>query len=148
MAIPTYKYEGSTVEVADPANLGEYISSGAMTSTDGFGAPTSTINITSAASTIEETRTGIPDYGDVTIEMYYQPDNAFQQRMDDMFDTGEVAQFRYNMPGIQGSYDGQRLTFEAYVSDMPMTMAYNDVVKMSLTLTITNSFTVAPIVIP
>lgn len=138
MAVTTRKFEGTILYVANAAGDG-FLSSQAMTRVDGFGAPATLINITSAGSSIEESRMGIPDYGDVTIEMYYQPDDAFQQELDDMLDgIVSTREFKLLMP--EGTKN--QLRFDAWVANMPITMPYNDVVKTTITLTITNEYVI------
>lgn len=136
MTVTTRKFEGSILYVSDGAS--GFISSQAMTRADGFGSPSTLINITSAGSSVEEHRVGVPDYGDATIEMYYQPDDSFQQELDDMLDNGLTREFKLLMP--EGTKN--QLRFNAYVSDMPLSIPYNDVVKTTITLTITGSYVI------
>lgn len=126
-------FKGSTLKVDDLSS--GWISTGAMISTSGFGAPATEIPTSSAASTIDEFRLGLPDQGDATFEFFLDMDDSFQQEMETMRDDQETREFKLVMP------EGTKTTatFDAFVIDANVTAAFNDVAKMTLVLGITSA---------
>jgi len=121
-------FKGSLLAVS--AGAGSTASTGAMIKVSGLSAPASEINISTAASTIDQFVLGLPDSGDATFDFFLDMDNTFQVQMELMRTGQETRTFTLTLP--EGTIN--TLTFDAFVIDANITGAVNDVYKMSLVL--------------
>ncbi len=126
-------FKGSILKVDDLA--ASTIDTGEMIRTSGFGAPSSEIPASTAASEIDEFRLGLPDQGDATFEFFLDMDDEFQQEMETMRDNQETRTFKIQLP--EGTKDVA--TFSAFVIDGSITGAYNDLYKYTLVLCVTSA---------
>ncbi len=88
----TRLFKGSILKVDDLAM--STIDTGEMIKVSGFGAPASEINTSTAASSIDEFRLGLPDQGDATFEFNLDMDDDFQDEMETMRDAQETRTFK------------------------------------------------------
>ncbi len=129
----TRLFTGSVLKVDDLSM--SFVTTGEITKTSGFGAPSAEINASTAASSIDEFRLGLPDFGDATFEFFLNMDDGFQAEMEDMRDSQETRTFKLVLP--EGTKDTG--TFSAYVIDGSITGAYNDLYKYTLVLGMTSA---------
>ncbi len=129
----TRLFKGSVLKVDDLA-MG-YVSTGLMVSTSGFGSASTIIDVTTAASSIDESLIGLPDQGDATFEFFLDMNDGFQQEMEEMRDAQQTRTFILTLP--EGTKN--TLTFSASVIDTSITATTNDVYKMTLVLCITSA---------
>lgn len=129
----TRLFKGSILKVDDLA--AGYVETGEMISASGFGSPSTIIDITTAASTIEESFIGLPDQGDATFNFNLEMDDNFQIEMEEMRDAQQTRTFKLVLP--EGTLD--TATFSAFVVDSSISAAKNDVYKMTLVLCITSA---------
>lgn len=94
------------------------------------------IAASTAASTIDKFRLGLPDNGTATFNVFDYMDDTFLDEMNDMQDAGATRTFKLVMP------EGTRNTrvFTAYVQQQPITGNYNDLWKMALTLKVVKDY--------
>ncbi len=111
------------------------IDTGEMLSTSGFGSPSTIIDVTTAASAIDESLIGLPDQGEATFNFLLNMDDEFQAAMEDMRDAQETRTFTLTLP--EGTLN--TLIFSAFVVDSNVTATVNDVYKMTLVLCITSA---------
>lgn len=125
----TRLFAGSILKV-DDLNSG-WIICGEIRSASGFGAPSTEIDITTAASDIEdESRLGLPDGGEANISLFLDMDDDFQQEIETMRDNRETRTFKLVLP--EGTKD--TATFSAFVIDGNITGQINNVLEFSLVL--------------
>lgn len=129
--------KGTTLKVETTVGSGIFtITTGAIISMpSSFSTPSPTIDVTTAASTIRETRLALPDSGNATFEFFLNMDDAFQQEMEEMADAGETRVFKLVLP--EGTLDTG--TFSAFVVSTSIAGAFNDVYKMTLVLRVTSA---------
>lgn len=130
----TRLFKGSVLKVDDLA--ASTIDTGELTKVTGLGgAPAGEIPVSTAASTIDETRLGLPEPGDVTFDFFLDMDDNFQQEMETMRDAQETRTFKLVLP------EGTKkvATFSASVIDSSITGSYNSVYTMSLVLSVTSA---------
>jgi hypothetical protein len=100
------------------------------------GTPSATIDASTAASTVDQFRLGIPNRGKATFNVFDYMDSPFLAAMDAMQDGGETRKFKLVIP------EGTRTTriFTGYVIDAPITGTYNTLWKMTLDLKVVTDF--------
>lgn len=129
--INTRIFAGSTIQV-DDLDSG-WIGTGEIRTATGFGAPSTEIDTSTAASLIEdESRLGLPDQGDATITMFLNMDDDFQKEMETMRTGLETRTFRVLLP--EGTLNCN--TFDAFVLDGQITGQSNDVYEYTLVISI------------
>lgn len=126
-------FKGSTLAVA--AGLGSTASTGEMVSISGLSAAATEINISTAASDVDEFILGLPDSGEATFNFLLDMDNAFQAEMEIMRDNQETRAFTLTL--AEGTIN--TLIFSGFVIDANITGAVNDVYKMTLVLGISSA---------
>lgn len=88
------------------------------------------IPCSTAASTTDQFRLGLPDNGQATFNVYDNMDDSFLDEMNTMWTNGETRKFKLVMP------EGSRNTrvFTGYVVNQPIAGRYNTVWTLALTL--------------
>lgn len=129
----TRLFKGSILKVDDLAS--GWVETGEMTRTSGFGAPATEIPVSTAASTIDEFRLGLPDQGEATFEFFLDMDDDFQIEMETMRDNQETRTFKLVMP--EGTKDTG--TFSAFVVDAHIQGSHNGVYTMTLVLCVVSA---------
>ena len=137
---------GTTIEVQDSTSL-EWLNICGIIDFSGPTGARGEIDVTTLCSTAKEYQLDLPDYGTLTINGLALPGAPSHMLLDELFRSGETANFRITLKD-DGYGNGEVVkSFKARISGEPMTASQGDVLKISFTLRLTGDVaTVLPTV--
>ncbi len=100
------------------------------------GGQATVIDVSNLASTRREKRMGLPDEGQVTIDLQYDPNNAGQEDLEEARDGRLLREFVIT---LNDGSPATKFTFDAYVLTFGVDIAVDQVVTGSVTLEITGA---------
>lgn len=130
--MPTLDAQGTTVEFFDADNITTNVVGGVVSFSMGDGAAAD-IDVTTLASTAKEYRQGLQDFGDLSLELMRDPNDAGQSEMAVAKSAQSIRKVVVTLPG------GDIATFNAYVKSISAAGAVDGVVTGSASLKITGS---------
>ena len=109
-----------------------------VTNISGLGGGSATvIDITNLASTRREKRMGLPDEGQITLELNYDPDDTGHSALETLRDGRTLADFKITATDTTPT----EYTFQGYVTVFNKDFQIDDVAKGTLTIEITGAVT-------
>lgn len=117
------------VTVGSPTNM---TTIGNVVSFSGPGGSASVIDITNLSSTAKEKMMGLPDEGQLTMDINYDPDNASHILIRNARKTRTRCEFTITLTDTTNTV----LTFRGYVLGFAITAGVDQVVKASITIEI------------
>ena len=134
----TYQTQGCTLAVGNGDGPPETFDNvGEVQSISGPDGTAPEIDTTSLSSTARTFNMGLPEEGNVTLEVNLDPDDAQQTELR----TKRAAQTVNNYQITLTDSPATTLTFAAYVTGFSVNVAIDDVIKASITLRITGAVT-------
>jgi len=136
--------EGTTIELGDQAGVvgTTYTDIGEVFSITPPGGTRASVNRTALTDLAKKFRGGqIPDYGEVSFSIYYDPNDPDHQNVASLFDSGETRNFRVTYVTGNTSEDAND-TFDAFITGITPGAAADEVdITWDLTLKITGAVT-------
>jgi hypothetical protein len=129
----TVKVQGTILQMT--RSMGSPIVIGSIQNGSGLSSPVNAINIGSWEDTKIITRPGRKKLGDFTFQLFFNPDDAVQQALNEMSGTGEEATFAL----IQPEGTTRTRTFTAIVAQFGDDGKDDGVVMGSIVLSITTN---------
>lgn len=133
--------QGGTLQVLNTdLSPDAYTTLGQVTSIQGLrGGSATVIDVSTLASTRREKRMGLADEGQVSADIFYDPDDAGHTFMEGLRAGRTLATFRVTIPD-SGSPDTY-FQFSGYVLDFPINLNVDEVVQGTVTIEITGAVT-------
>lgn len=132
------KTQGTKLQLAGTASPITYTSMANVTSISGLGGQKGDIEITNFDSTAKEFLTGLEDPGQVQVEINYSPDDATQDTLWGLKDSGELRTWRIK---LSGASPNPYFQFTATVQQFQVNFQTDDVVRATVTLRVSGSIT-------
>lgn len=107
------KFQGMTLSLHDGADPGAQVDIEQITGIDGLSATTTVNDRTVMSSSAIEKSPGLPDYGNLTIDLFYDPSLTGHANLRAAAAAQDVRE------GILTFADGQTVTFQGFVSQVP-----------------------------
>lgn len=128
----TIESQGVTLAISVGASPSSFSIIANVVDFSGPGGQASVIDITNLASVAREKRMGLPDEGQLTMNLLLDPDNATHQALRDARKNRTPCEFRITLT------DGTptTLTFAGFVLGFVTNVAVDDVVKAAITIEI------------
>ena len=117
----------------------EFVAIGNVTSIKGPGGSASVIDVTNLDSSAKEKLMGLPDEGQITLDINYDPDNATHTTLRAARRARTRCEFNITLTDTTNTV----LTFFAYVLGFAMDVAVDQAVKVSVTLEVDGAVTEA-----
>lgn len=130
--------QGVKIEVSSGSPTA-FATIGNVTSIKGPGGTASVIDVTNLLSSAKEKLMGLPDEGQVTMDINYDPDNATHILLRGARRARTLCEFRLTLTDATATV----LTFFAYVLGFSMDVAVDQAVKVSVTLEVDGAVTEA-----
>lgn len=128
--------QGTVLQREDPASPGSFIT---IPETHNISGPTASkpeIPVTDFASTGQEFKGALPDFGSLTFDLFYNGTLAIHAALLADFSSGSSPVRNFKMIFV----NGKQYTFAAYVSAFPFTIEANNVVRVSASLRLSGAF--------
>ena len=132
MTASTVLAKGTTIEV-ETASAGVYATVDEVIGFSGPGGSAKVIETTNLQSTRKEKRMGLPDEGQFSIDLNYDPADAGQARLFSIRNSQTLGNFRVTY--ANGTID----TFSGYVLEFTTSGGLDDVLKAKATIEITGA---------
>ena len=131
--------QGTLIAVSDGGSPSSFTTVGNVVNITGPGGSASVIDVTNLSSTAKEKLMGLPDEGQITMELNYDPDNAQHQQIRNARKARTRLEFRITLTDATATI----LQFFGYVLGFQLRVAVDQAVKASLTVEIDGSVTEA-----
>lgn len=128
------KTQGAKIEVSGTASPSVFTKVVNVTSVDESGVTIDQIDVTNLDSTAKEYVPGMPDYGTVTFQINYDPDEATHQTLDGLAQAQANATRDWRITESGGGSPGTRTQFKGFVQSFQKSRAVNNVVKATATI--------------
>ena len=135
----TVKTQGATLKVGDAASPEVFTAIGEVIGFDGPGGSAAVIDITDLSATAKEKSMGLPDEGQITAELNYDPANTQQDALWTARANQTLKNFQITIP----SSPVETWSFAGYVTGFSHAVSLDDVVKASVTIEISGAVTKA-----
>jgi hypothetical protein len=122
--------QGVVMAVSDGGSPSSFSTIGNITAIKGPGGSADVIDVTNLASTAKEKLMGLPDEGQITVDLNYDPDNTQHAQMRNARKNRTRLEFRITLTDTTNTV----LTFFAYVLGFSMDIGVNKQVTVSVTL--------------
>lgn len=124
--------QGITIGISDGGSPSSFSNIANIVGFSGPGGSASVIDVTNLSSTAKEKRMGLPDEGQFTLDINYDPDNATHQSLRAARDGRIRREFKITYTDTTPSQD----VFFGYVTGFQINGAVDQVVKASVTIEI------------
>lgn len=124
--------QGIVISVSDGGSPSSFTAIGNVTGFQGPGGAASVIDVTNLASTAKEKRMGLPDEGQFTLDINYDPDNASHILLRQYRAARTRAEFKITYTDTTPTAD----VFYGYVLSFSRSGSVDGVVKGSVTIEI------------
>ena len=131
------KTQGSSLQLADGASPLVYSDIANVTSYNGPTGSRAVIDVTKLSSTGKEKDVGIPDYGQITFEGFFDATDTVLIDVWDNFVAGTLHDWRV----LFSDSPRTQLDFQGYVLNFSYSAGLDDVVRTSVTIEISGSVT-------
>lgn len=131
------KTQGAQIRVSDGASPIVWGDVGCVTDFQGPSGSRQVIDTTCLDSTGREKNVGIPDFGQVSMNLIFDPADTVQIGLWSKFKSGERHEFRIVIPTSPEDY----IQFHAYVLNFSLNAQIDDVFRASATLEIDGAVT-------
>ncbi|SDV49820.1 phage tail tube protein [Chitinasiproducens palmae] len=111
---------------------------GNLKSFSGMDGTATDIDVTDLDSTAKEKRVGLQDWGNASLEVNVNYDDAGQQELLTAKRDGKARDFELDLP------DGTLVKFRAYVKSFPIAAAVDGVLTATISLSIDGDITITP----
>ena len=129
--------QGCTLKVGDGASPEVFNAIGQVTAINGPSGAAPIIDVSNLSSTYREKRTGLPDNGDVTATVQYDPADTGQTRVE----TLRAGSLSGNFQIVLSNSPATTWSFAGYVSEFSKTIGIDEVVEASITVNIDGAIT-------
>lgn len=135
-----FESQGCEFRVQNSASPPAYVAVGQVVSiTDLRGGNATVIDVSNLASTRKEKRMGLPDEGQISLTLQYDPDDTQQTLLETKRDGRLLSNFQVALADSPPT----TFTFQGYVLTFGLGIAVDDVVMGSVTVEITGAVTKA-----
>lgn len=135
------KTQGTKLKLAGTASPVTYTDTANVTSISGLGGQKGDIDVTNFDSTAKEFLTGLEDPGQVQVEVNLNPDDASQDTLWDLKESGALRTWRIQLSGASPAPYYQ---FSATVQQFQINFQTDDVVRATVTLRVSGSIVRGP----
>lgn len=133
----TLQTQGALFSVGDGASPEVFTAVGEVQSIAGPDGSAPEIDTTNLSSTAREFNMGLPDEGNVTLEVFMDTGDAQQTNLRTVRASQTIGNYRITLTDSPAS----TLTFAAYVTGFSLGIAIDEVIKATITLRITGAVT-------
>jgi hypothetical protein len=137
MATTSIESQGVQLQRGDGGGPEVFTLVGQITSIDGPSGSAAVIDVTTLDSTAREKRMGLPDEGQVTLEVIYDPANVQQEGLR----SDRAARTLRNFQVVLTDLGSTTFSFSAFVLEFSRALSVDAVVTASITLEITGAET-------
>jgi len=135
----TIQSQACVLNVSDGASPESYLAVGQVTSIDGPSGSAPVIDVSNLASTFREKNMGLPDEGQLTLSLQYDPDDTGQTRLKALRTGRTQGNFRVDLSDSPPT----TWSFAGYVLEFSKTINIDEVVMGSVTIEIDGAVTEA-----
>ncbi len=132
------KAQGITIEIDDGTG---FATIGNVTGFSGLqGGSAAVIDTTNLSSTAKEKLVGLPDEGQVQIDIKFANDTSFT-KLKAQRNSQALTPFKINIPAGEGGEAATTASFSGYILSLPISATVDGVVEASCTVEITGAVT-------
>jgi hypothetical protein len=135
----TIQSQGTSLTVGDGASPEVFNAVGQIVNIDGPTGSAPVIDVSNLASTAREKNMGLPDEGQITLSLQYDPDDTGQTRLKTLRTNRTAGNFKINMSDSPATV----LSFSGYVLEFSRSFNIDEVVMGSATIEIDGAVTEA-----
>ena len=133
------KAQGTVIQIDD--GTGTFVDIANVTAFSGLlGGNAAVIDTTNLSSTAKEKLIGIPDSGQVQIDMKFENDSSWNL-LKTRYTSQALTNFKINIPASESGDPAVSAAFSGYVLSMPISASVDGVVEGSCTVEITGPVT-------
>lgn len=136
------KTQGAKIEVSGAASPSVFTQIVAVTDIQESGVTINPIDTTNLDSVAMESVPGLPDYGTVTLQINWDPDQATHQTLDQLAVVGSSAVRDWRITESGGGSPGTRTQFKGFVQSLSKARAVNSIIKATATIKKTGADTI------
>lgn len=135
----TYQSQGTVFKTGDGASPETFNAVGQVVNIDGPDGSAPVIDVSNLSSTAREKNVGLPDEGQITLTVQYDPDDTGQTRLKTLRTNRTSGNFKIEMSDSPATV----LSFSGYVLQFSRSFSIDEVVMGSVTIEISGSVTEA-----
>lgn len=135
----TYQSQGTVFKTGDGASPETFNAVGQVVNIDGPDGSAPVIDVSNLSSTAREKNVGLPDEGQITLTVQYDPDDTGQTRLKTLRTNRTSGNFKIEMSDSPATV----LSFSGYVLQFSRSFSIDEVVMGTVTIEISGSVTEA-----